>query len=145
MFPNTSEIALFPDFVSVKRNVFPVCRAPQTITAARAMGTITFPALNAVLQKNSPFGTKAFFFVFLIGLSSNKTNVGSNVTDVTAEITMPFISTMPISKPILKVINKSASNPAIVVSALAETGFTTDFIALFIAAYISCEFSLSRR
>ena len=65
--------------------------------------------------------------------------------EVKAEIMIPFIRTMPISKPILIVIKSNARSPAIVVNALAETGFITSFIAEVIAFSEETSFSFALR
>ena len=102
-----------------------------------ATGTINLPALREISEKIFPLITKYFFSVFCISLSRMRRRAGRSVSEVIAEITILFISTLPISNPMVKDINRRASRPAIVVRALAETGLTTSLIARSIARSLS--------
>ena len=113
--------------------------------SANATGTTAPHARQATLQKAFPLGANAFFLVFPIGLSKRSTSAAKSVSEVIAEMTIPFISTIPMSNPMRKDINSSAQSPAIVVRALAETGLTTDRIAVCMALPRSVVCSRTRR
>ena len=92
-------------------------------------GTIIRPAFVAILTNAAPLGTNSCFFVFSSARSSSSIRAGNRVIEQTADMTIPLISTTPMSKPILKLMNSRAASPAMVVSPLADTGFIHSRIA----------------
>ena len=99
----------------------------------------------AKLANGFPGGQMAFFFVFVRIPSKRRVRTGRSVNEVMTEIMMPFIRTMPISNPIWKDINRSASNPAIVVNDEADIGLITALMDSFIASsLLEIVFFLSR-
>ena len=73
--------------------------------------------------------------VFIKILSKRRITHGKRVTETSAEITMPFMSTMPMSKPMEKDMNNSAKSPAMVVKELAETGLMHSAMESLIARF----------
>ena len=78
-----------------------------------------------------------------MSLENMSTNAGMKKNTHSRDMTTPFASTMPISKPIVNCMNMSATSPATVVRLLAETGAKVLASAVVIASRSSSPLPIS--
>ena len=71
-------------------------------------------------QKTTVFAVMVFLAVFSISLSQSKSRAGKEVNIETRLKTTPLLSTRPMSRPIVKLINTSTISPTTVVTELEQ-------------------------
>ena len=95
--------------------------------------------LNAWARRPAQFILKLMVFlaVFSISLSQSKSRAGKEVNIETRLKTTPLLSTRPMSRPIVKLINTSTISPTTVVTELEQIAPKEYRIARRIAVYLS--------